>query len=587
MPSRITIAVAAVATAATGCGAAAALVAGGERLTGRAPVLELLVILAVGWSFAGCGLAGWARRPASRTGPLMMLAGAVWFLRTAAAFPGPAPQAIGRLAGLLFAGVLVVLVAGYPGRQAFTHRWPASALRRHAQAPLAPLGQASAAPRSPQAPFAHRWRDSALWRGPQTSLARLWRASPLRRVAQASARRWRAGAPRRGPQAPLTSRWRASALRRRAQAPALLGGAAVLGAVGVRQLGDLLDWPRAVTLPLGWLPDLALVLWPPVLLLGLLRDRLDRAAIGELVLTLSRDSPGPGRVREALARALRDGSLEVAFPLPGGGQVDAAGQTVQLTEAAGRAVTVLERDGEPIAALRYDATADPGLVREAAAAAGLALQNERLRAEALARLDEVRQSRARILAASDAARRSVERDLHDGAQQRLIGVALAVRLLRDRVDGPAAQELAVIADELDAAVRELRELARGLHPTVLSDGGLGPALTSLAERSSVPVALAAVPARRLSEAIEVACYFVVAEALTNAAKHAGAQLVRVTVELAGGSVRVEVTDDGHGGADPTGSGLRGLADRVTALGGRFDVASAAGGTRISAELPCE
>ncbi len=497
---------AAVATAATGCGAATALVVGDDRLTDRAPVVELLVILAVGWSFAGCGLAGWARRPASRTGALMMSAGLAWFLRTAAAFPGPVPHAIGRLAGVLFLVVLVVLVAGYPDG-----------------------------------------------RPPARGLLRRWRVSPL---------------------------------RRRAQAPAIAGGVVLLAAVGVRFLGDLLAWPRAVTVPLGWLPELTLVLWPPVLLLGLLRDRLDRATIGELVLTLSRDAPGPGRVRDALARALRDDSLEVAFPLPGGEQVDAAGRPVRLTGTTGRAVTVVDRDGDPIAALRYDATADPVLVREAAAAAGLALQNERLRAEALARLDEVRQSRARILAAADAARRSVERDLHDGAQQRLIGAALALRLVRGRIDGPEAAELATIADELDAAVRELRELARGLHPTVLSDGGLGPALTSLAERSPVPVALAVLPARRLPEAVEVGCYFVVAEALTNAAKHAGAQQVRVAVELDGDSVRVEVADDGRGGADPAGSGLRGLADRVAALGGRFDVTSTSNGTRVSAELPC-
>ena len=506
MLSRTVVAVAAVTTAATGCAAATALVVGGERLTGRGPVVELLVILAVGWSFAGCGLTGWARRPASRTGPLMMVAGLVWFLRAVAAFPGPVPHRLGQVAGVLFAGVLAVLVAGYPeGR-----------------------------------PRAHE----------------------------------------------LARRWWASAPRRRVQAPATVGAATVLAATGARVLGERLDWPPMVLVPVGWLPDLALVLWPPALLLGILRDRFDRAAIGALVLTLSHDAPGPGRVRDALARALRDESLEVAFPLPGGGQIDAAGRPARLAGAAGRVVTVLERDGEPIATLRYDAAADPGLVREAGAAAGLALQNERLRAEALARLDEVRRSRTRILAAADAARRNVERDLHDGAQQRLIGAALALRLVIGRVDGPVADDLAIIAAELDAAVRELRELARGLHPTVLTDGGLGPALTSLAERSPVPVILDVVPGHRLPEAVEVACYFIVAEALTNAAKHAGAQVVWVTVNETREGVRVKVADDGRGGADPAGSGLSGLADRVAALGGSFHVRSDENGTRIIAELPC-
>ena len=296
-------------------------------------------------------------------------------------------------------------------------------------------------------------------------------------------------------------------------------------------------------------------------------------------------------MRDALSRALRDDSLEVAFPLPGGGQVDAAGQTVRLTEAAGRAVTVLERDGAPIAALRYDATADPGLVREAAAAAGLALQNERLRAEALARLDEVRQSRARILAASDAARRSVERDLHDGAQQRLIALGLDLQVVRSTLarDPAAAGELleAAIGD-LGEAIDELRELARGIHPAILTERGLGPALAALARRSPIPASVEIVADERPPLAVEATAYFVVSEALTNAVKHSGASAVEIAVLRTADVLIAAVADDGVGGADPrSGSGLGGLVDRVAALGGNLVVHSPPeGGTRVEALIPC-
>jgi signal transduction histidine kinase len=234
---------------------------------------------------------------------------------------------------------------------------------------------------------------------------------------------------------------------------------------------------------------------------------------------------------------------------------------------------------------------EPALVEAVAAGAGLALENERLHAEVRQQLAEVRASRTRLVEAADAARRRVERDLHDGAQQRLVAVGLALRLARARLaDAPAGELEALLVeagDELIAALAELRELARGIYPALLTEAGLGPALTSLAERAPVPVVLGAVPPQRPPEPVEQTCYFVVSEAVTNAAKHASASRVEVSVVPDGADLRVEVADDGVGGADAEGSGLRGLADRVAALGGQLRVTStAAGGTCVTATVPC-
>jgi PAS domain S-box-containing protein len=204
---------------------------------------------------------------------------------------------------------------------------------------------------------------------------------------------------------------------------------------------------------------------------------------------------------------------------------------------------------------------------------------------------ELRASRMRIVEAADAARRRLERDLHDGAQQRLVELALDIRMARSRLDEDPAESRELLdraLEVLGAATSELRELARGIHPVALTEGGLRSALEGLVARSSVPTRLTAVPDRRFSAAVEATAYFTVAEALTNAARYADARLVEVAAEHAGERLRVEVRDDGCGGADPAaGSGLRGLADRVSALGGTLNVTSPpGGGTVLRAEIPC-
>lgn len=204
-------------------------------------------------------------------------------------------------------------------------------------------------------------------------------------------------------------------------------------------------------------------------------------------------------------------------------------------------------------------------------------------------LAEVRASRARLVDAADSVRRGFERDLHDGAQQRLTSVVLALGLLGRTLDASsdAAGLVAEATAELNRALAELRALARDLYPVLLTDAGLGPALVSLADRCPVPAVVATVPSARLADAVERTCYFVVYEALRNVAVHSCATRAEVVVRELGGHVEVEVFDDGVGGADPDGPGLRVLADRVAAHGGRLRVASARGaGTRVTAVLPC-
>jgi signal transduction histidine kinase len=342
-----------------------------------------------------------------------------------------------------------------------------------------------------------------------------------------------------------------------------------------------------------WVVTAAGLAVPLALAAGLLWGRMGRSRAADLVVELERTPPGA--VRDALARTLGDPSLELALWLPGQGTyVDGAGRPVELPPPdADRAVTLLGPPDAPVAALVHDPVLVErrALLTAAGAAARLALENERLQAELRAQLAELRASRARIVSAGDEERRRLERNLHDGAQQRLLSLGLALQLVRARL-GEEANGTVELLDEADgelrAALDELRELARGIHPAVLTEQGLAAALKTLAERSPVPVTIAEVPARRIAPPTEAAAYFLVSEALANVAKHAHASRVRVSVTQLDGHLDIDVDDDGVGGADPArGSGLRGLADRVHSLDGELALESEPGhGTHVHAEIPC-
>jgi signal transduction histidine kinase len=378
-------------------------------------------------------------------------------------------------------------------------------------------------------------------------------------------------------------------------APLLLGAVVFALRAVFEGIFTFVERPSAVVYDyLLWWQLVGFVALPLALLAGMLRARLARAGIGELVLELERAPPHG--FRDALARALGDPTLEVAFWLPERrGFVDAAGRHVELPAEDGRrAVTRIEHDGEPLAALVHDATLgdEPKLLHASGAAVRLALENAHLQAEMRAQLVRVQESRGRIVAAADDERRRIERDIHDGAQQRLVALGLQLRSAQRQLGSAAAPELdrllAEAVDELQVAVEELRELARGVHPAILTEEGLAAALDSLGSRTPISVSLE-VADGRLPPGVEATAYFVVCEALANVVKHAEATKATIRAERRNGILVVEVSDDGVGGAHAgSGSGLRGLADRVEALGGRLVIESpAGGGTRIVGEIPCE
>jgi signal transduction histidine kinase len=311
------------------------------------------------------------------------------------------------------------------------------------------------------------------------------------------------------------------------------------------------------------------------------------------VVDLADGSGGPETVRDLLRLALADPDLDIVYPRVGtGGWINELGEcSTTATVGDDRAFTPIDRGGKPVAGLIHDPAllTDPQRLHAATEAASLAIDNERLKAQLRAELSEVQASRARIVEAGDRERRRVERNLHDGAQQRLVGLALMLRLAgRAAADDAAVTELlADAARELDDALAELRELARGIHPAIVDDAGLRGALETIAERPGIPVELDLELSTPLPEPVEVCGYYLVAEALANVNKHTDARQARVWATVVDGALRIAVGDDGAGGAVARpGSGLEGLADRVSALGGRLEVSSPpGGGTVVSAEIP--
>ncbi len=331
---------------------------------------------------------------------------------------------------------------------------------------------------------------------------------------------------------------------------------------------------------------------PLAFLAGLLDTRLAKAGVGQLLVQLRTD-PAPD-LRELLAQALRDPTLSLIYWLPQyGSWADQGGNSTTLPEQdSGRRVTFVKQNGEQIAALVYDAALgdEPELVEAVSAAAGIALENGRLEAELRARLRELQDSRSRVVEAQQNERRRLERNLHDGAQQRLVALALELGLLAEQADNdPGTQDrLKHARSEVAESLDELRDIARGLHPAVVSGHGLAVALESLAATTPFEVQLQTDGLPRLPEQLEVAAYYVVSESLTNAAKHAQADQVTVEAGITDDTLIVEIVDNGIGGADSErGTGLRGLADRIEALHGRLRVWSPVGkGTRVRAEIPC-
>jgi signal transduction histidine kinase len=557
-------------------GATAALVLSGG--IADSPSLTAAVGLAVGLAWSLIGLDEWRRRPGRRIGPLMVFLGFSWFASLLVYSSVSALYTLGLLIRPLFIAVLNHLLLAFPGGRLEGRLARAIVVTAYLDTTVVVAasalfyqpdagGVSNLALVEPNAVLSDALRNAARGIGVVLLLASI----------VLIARHWRRATPP----------WR------RAVAPVLWWGAAA-AATGALRLGhDALGRPLGQVVELVFFVVLATM--PLGFELGLLRSRLARGAVAELVVELGQ-ARAPGKLRDALARALHDPSLALAYWLPGQGRyADLEGRAVEppRDDSGGLMTTIVERDGHRVAALVHDASLcdDPELVEAVCAAAGLALENERLQAELRAQLDELRASRARIIEAVDTERRRVERDLHDGTQQRLVSASMSLGLAGSKLSSDP-QAASRILDEtrttLRAALEELRELSQGIHPGILTERGLRPALQELAYGAPVPVELAVPFGERLPEPAEAAAYYVVAEALTNVAKYASATVVSVTVNNRNGKTVVEVSDDGVGGADPAhGSGLRGLADRVEALGGRFTVESPPGeGTRLRAEIPC-
>ena len=529
--------------------------------------------LVMGTVFVLAGLIAWRVRPGNRTGPVMVLYGAMTLVgRILMELDAPLALTVGILIADSSAAVFVYLLLAFPyGRLWSRTDWLILGPVLFVFGPLELLWLAVL-----------EMPGNLLLVSADAGLADAvdWVQRILLGIADVTLA------------VVVVRRWlRASPPMRRALAPVLVGAAAIT--VGTfTLLWDKIAGAR--TDLIGWITAITFCALPVALLANLLRVRLARTAIGSLVVDLRRDSD-PAHLRDALRRALRDPSLELAFWLPEyEAYADLAGNELALPhEGAGVAITVLERgDGSRVAALMHDPSlAQEGdLLQEVAAAAAMVLENGRLQSELRANLDELRGARERVIEAAHGERRRLERDLHDGAQQRLVTLAISLTRLEMRLAGdPETSALVAEAKrEAKGSLQELRDLARGVHPAALTTHGLTVALESLVQTAPVPVGLDVELPERLPPTTEAAAYFLVSEALANTAKHARAHSASVAVHREDGIVVVEVDDDGVGGADTAGgSGLRGLAERVEALDGSLFVRSPAGaGTHLRAEIPC-
>ena len=562
-----------------GVGALVAVISGEHNMHRGA---YAALALGTGWGFIGTGLYAASRRPRSNLGLLMIAVGFAGLLKALSFSNDSAIFTIGSLGELLIYALLIHLLLSFPsGRldSRLDRVLVAIAYFNTTVVQLAAFVLSDPQQGCAQCPANPLLIDHADTAAGVISAAQLDISIAVLGAVVAS----------------LYRRWRDSSHSlRRSFTPVLAVGSLtfvlLMASLIVEQAGLSSGIDDGLTLALfGTLACL-----PFAILTGLLRFRFSQVeAVSSLVGRLG-GGVGRGSLRDALAEALGDPEVELAYWVPNRDDyVDFAGRPMQLDPAPkGKIATVIEHEGRRVGAIVHDAelAEERDLVRAVGAAAALTLENERLDAELRARVEELHTSRARIVTAGYAERRRLERDLHDGAQQRLMALGINLRLARDLIAGnaEAASLLDGSLEELNEATRELRELARGIHPAVLTERGLQTALNGLALRSPVPVELVETPDERLPSSVESAVYFVVAEALTNVARYAQARTVTVTVVRNNGHVDVRVSDDGVGGADPgRGSGLRGLSDRVAALDGRLDLTSYDGdGTTVTARIPC-
>lgn len=493
------------------------------------PVLEI-TDPAVGLVLLVCGAVAWARRPSSRVGVVMIAAAGCWFLGS-----------LWSAAVFLHRGPMVHLHLSYPTGRV---RRPLTVVTVLAAYVTAVVEGVVGSP----------WLT--------LGLALLVAVAALDAFTQTSGKARKAGG------------------------PALGAALAFAGVLALSSANLLLRWDADRPVLLTY--DATICAVAVVLTADLLWGRWTDATVADLVTQLGGQTDTAGLQGE-LRRALGDPTLTVGYWLADTGEyVDDAGVVLDIG-GRGRAVTTVDDGGEPVAALVHDPAVldDQALVDGATSALRLAVANVRMRAQVHARVGELAAARRRIVEAADAQQRALEAELAAGAERRLESVARLLDQLHDRADESVRAALGGAQAEVHGAQDELREFAQGIRPSLLGSGGLEAAVPVLAARGTLPVHVD-VAVGRLAPAIESAVYFVCAEGLTNVAKHAGADQAWVSLRVDAGEVVARVVDDGIGGADPRGLGLRGLADRVEALDGRLRIDEhSTGGTVLEARIPVE
>jgi signal transduction histidine kinase len=534
--------------------------------------------LSAGLALIAAGLVICLGRRPRRTGDLALLAGFTWFAPAWAAWqngPPLIPSLAMALGGFTFP-LILHLVLAYPGGRA-------------SSAPARVLIAAAYAEALFAAAVLALFRDPYLDPGCLANCnvnVFLVRSLPSLADGIGIADRWFTAAAAAGLIALCAARLVAGSrpARRRllpVAVPAIMFAAAVAARAVALQTTTVEDPFNAALFTIFAVASAAIVFLAAGLILGVARSRAERRAIARIAVNLD-EAPPLGSLQSALAETLHDPDLRIAYWLPGTQRyVDASGHAVPEPAAtSGGTVTRLMRSGRTIAAITHSG-AVPGLDRHIGPAIGLGLENERLQAELVAQLGELRASRARIVENADAERRRLERDLHDGAQQRLLALSYDIRLARASAEadsGTAAEmALAIAMEETQGALEELRELAHGIYPAVLAEAGLAPALATLADTAPLPVQILRADDRRYPAPVEAAAYFTVAEAVGDAARR-GADRAVVTVAPEGGQLVVTVEDNGTGRDSP----MVTLADRVGALGGSLYIME----TACRAEIPC-
>jgi signal transduction histidine kinase len=540
--------------------------------------LTATLTVAAGLALVGAGLATAFSHQAARIADLALLAGLVWFAPVWVGWDKGPPlvRSLGMLAAGFAFPLLLHLVVAYPSGRLHGTAARALVIAGYVEAVVAAFGQALV-----RDPFF----DPNCWAN-CTDNRFLLRSLPRLAQGIALADRWFTAAAAAALVTLCARRLpRDSGPARRALLPVALPAILLAGTVLAHTIalqGRPQEDPSNPAFRAIFVTGCAAVL---LLAAGLVwaavRTRVQRRAVARITANVGQ-APPPGSLQAALAAAVGDPNLEIAYRLPDARRhVDANGRPVaQPVAGSGRAVTALVRDGRHIAVVSHTA-ALPDLERELGAAVRLALENERLQAEVLAQLEDLRASRVRIMQTGDAERRRLERDLHDGAQQRLLALSYDLRLAHAQAQADGDRQtgslLTQATGQAQAALDELRELAHGIYPAILAEAGLGPALATLADAAPLPVELRDAAEGRYSAAVETAAYLLVAEALQDAAAR-GASHATVNVVRDGGRLVVTVHDDGTNRT----MGMVQLADRVGALDGRLDVEP----TRLQAELPC-